>query len=112
MFKGLQLLKILVFSGFMIILPIVSLAEVVVVGGQDGLSWQSGGGTIPATIILSGSSVEKTNAPGGVIDFEPIGRPNWIVPQRADTTRNIAIGLDSPLRGGAVNSPNNNAIQI
>ena len=69
------------------------------------------GRCIPATIILSGSSVEKTNAPGGVIDFKPIGRPNWIVPQRADTTRNIAIGLDSPLRGGAVNSPNNNAIR-
>ena len=61
MFKGLQLLKILVFSGFLIIHPIISLAEVVVVGGQDGLSWQSGGGTIPATIILSGSSVEHSD---------------------------------------------------
>ncbi|MEE3234299.1 MAG: FlgD immunoglobulin-like domain containing protein [Candidatus Latescibacterota bacterium] len=111
MFKGLQLVNILMFLGFMILLPIISRAEVVVVGGQDGLSWQSGGGAIPATIILSGSSVEKTNAPGGVIDFEPLGRPNWIVPQRADTTRNIAIGLDSALRGGTVNSPNNNAIR-
>ena len=101
-------LKILV---SIVALPIFTKAEVVVVGGEEGLPWQSGGGTISASIIRAGSSIEKTNAPGGVIDYDPANRPNWIVPQKADTTRNIALGLDSILRGGAVNSPNNVAIR-
>ncbi len=86
-------------------------AEVIVIGGAEGLSWESGGGDLPAAIIRNATTVENTNAPGGVIDFEPVGRPNWIVPERADTTRNIAIGLNSPLRGGSINSPNNASIR-
>ncbi len=88
-----------------------AVAEVTIIGGAEGLSWQSGGGDLPATVIRNATTIEQTNAPGGVIDFNPAGLPNWIAPQRADTTRNIAIGLDSPLRGGSINSPNNVSIR-
>ena len=81
-------------------------ADVVIVGGVDGRTWKSGGGDLPAVVIRNANTIEKTNSPGGVIDFSPENRINWIAPQRADTTRNIAIGLNSPLRGGAINSPN------
>ena len=74
-----------------------AVAEVVVIGGAEGLSWESGGGDLPAVVIRSATAIEKTNAPGGVIDFEPEGRPYFIAPQRADTTRNIAVGINSPL---------------
>ena len=81
-------------------------AEVVIVGGADGLDWASGGGDIQATVIRSATSVENTNAPGGVIDFDAEGFVNWIFPQRADTTLNIAIGANSEARGGSITSPN------
>ena len=87
-----------------------AVAEVVVIGGGEGLSWESGGGDLPAVVIRSATAIEKTNAPGGVIDFEPEGRPYFIAPQRADTTRNIAVGINSPLRGGSIRSPNNRSI--
>ena len=87
-----------------------AVAEVVVIGGAEGLSWESGGGDLPAVVIRSATAIEKTNAPGGVIDFEPEGRPYFIAPQRADTTRNIAVGINSPLRGGSIRSPNNRSI--
>ena len=87
-----------------------AVAEVVVIGGAAGLSWESGGGDLPAVVIRSATAIEKTNAPGGVIDFEPEGRPYFIAPQRADTTRNIAVGINSPLRGGSIRSPNNRSI--
>ena len=81
-------------------------AEVVIVGGEGGLDWVSGGGEIQATVIRSATSVENTNAPGGVIDFNAEGFRNWIFPQRADTTLNIAIGANSEARGGSITSPN------
>ena len=81
-------------------------AELVVVGGEDGLDWADGGGEIQATVIRSATSVENTNAPGGVIDFSTEGFDNWIFPQRADTTLNIAIGANSESRGGSITSPN------
>lgn len=87
-----------------------AVAEVVVIGGAEGLSWESGGGDLPAVVIRSATAIEKTNAPGGVIDFDPEGRPYFIAPQRADTTRNIAVGINSPLRGGSIRSPNNRSI--
>ena len=87
-----------------------AVAEVVVIGGAEGLSWESGGGDLPAVVIRSATAIEKTNAPGGVIDFAPEGRPYFIAPQRADTTRNIAVGVNSPLRGGSIRSPNNRSI--
>ena len=87
-----------------------AVAEVVVIGGAEGLSWESGGGDLPAVVIRSATAIEKTNAPGGVIDFEPEGRSRFIAPQRADTTLNIAVGINSPLRGGSIESPNNRSI--
>ena len=81
-------------------------AEVVIVGGEGGLDWVSGGGEIQATVIRSATSVENTNAPGGVIDFNAEGFRNWIFPQRADTTLNIAVGANSEARGGSITSPN------
>ena len=87
-----------------------AVAEVVVIGGAEGLSWESGGGDLPAVVIRSATAIEKTNAPGGVIDFDPAGRSYFIAPQRADTTRNIAVGINSPLRGGGIESPNNRSI--
>ncbi len=84
--------------------PVV--AEVVIVGGEGGLDWAGGGGDIQATVIRTTTSVEDTNAPGGVIEFSAIGFNNWIFPQRADTTLNIAIGANSESRGGTITSPN------
>ncbi len=85
-------------------------AEIIVVGG-DGRRWDGGGGDIPATVIRTARTVERTNAPGGVIDYQPEGYPDWILPQRADTTRNIAVGADSPERGGGITSPNTQRIR-
>ena len=48
-------------------------AELVVVGGDGGLDWAGGGGEIQATVIRGATSVESTNAPGGVIDFAAEG---------------------------------------
>ncbi len=81
-------------------------AEVVIVGGEIGRSWQSGGGELPAQVIRSDQSIESTNAPGGVIAFSPENFENWIFPQRADTTLNIALGANSAARGGSITSPN------
>lgn len=86
-------------------------AQTIIVGGEDGLSWETGAGDVDAVAIRSSSRVEVTNAPGGVIDFDPEGLPNWIFPQRADTTVNIALGLNSKLRGGAITSPNTISIR-
>ena len=86
-------------------------AELVVVGGDGGLDWAGGGGEIQATVIRGATSVESTNAPGGVIDFAAEGFANWIFPQRADTTLNIAIGANSETRGGFITSPNTISIR-
>ncbi len=80
-------------------------AEVIIIGGQ-GLSWEEGGDGIEPTVIRSALKVEHTNAPGGVIDFNSADLPNWIFPQRADTTLNIAVGAASEDRGGIITSPN------
>ena len=77
-------------------------ADTIVVGA-NGLSWRDGGGEIQAKVIRSAQSVENTNAPGGVIDFAVAGFADWIFPQRADTTLNIALGAN-PSRA-AVRSP-------
>ena len=86
-------------------------AELIVVGGPQGLSWQSGGGTIPASVIRTSRSVERTNTPGSVIDFDPEARTNWIFPQRADTSRNIAVGATAENRGGSIRSLNNPGVR-
>ena len=79
--------------------------EIVLVGSSGSLPWQEGGGTIAATAILDESTVNQTNTPGGVINFESIDFPGWIFPQRVDTTDNILIGLTSKERGGSISSP-------
>ena len=79
--------------------------ETVLIGSSGSLPWQAGGGTIAATAILDESTVNQTNTPGGVIDFESIDFPGWIFPQRVDTTDNILIGLTSKERGGSISSP-------
>ena len=81
-------------------------ADTIVVGAH-GLDWRSGGGEIQAKVIRTAQSVESTNAPGGVIDFAPANFADWIFPQRADTTLNIALGANTESRGGAITSPNN-----
>ena len=79
--------------------------EIVLVGSSGSLPWREGGGTIAPTAILDESTVNQTNTPGGVIDFESIDFPGWIFPQRVDTTDNILIGLTSKERGGSISSP-------
>lgn len=85
--------------------PVDAELEVVQLGGQDGLSWESGGGAIPALVILDPATVDQSNTPGGVIDFAPAERAHWIFPQQADTTDNILIGVNSKERGGSVFTP-------
>lgn len=85
-------------------------AEVVVIGGE-GLSWEDGGAGIEPTVIRGARKVEHTNAPGGVIEFNVEGLNNWIFPQRADTTLNIAVGAASEDRGGQITSPNTQRIR-
>ena len=93
-----------VFIAAVSVLPAV--ADTIVVGAS-GLGWRSGGGEIQAKVIRSAQSVENTNAPGGVIDFAPANFADWIFPQRADTTLNIALGANTESRGGSITSPNN-----
>ena len=85
--------------------PVGAQMEVVQLGGEGGLSWESGGGEIPALVILDAATVDQSNAPGGVIDFAPSEREDWIFPQQADTTDNILIGVNSKERGGSVITP-------
>ncbi len=85
--------------------PVGAQMEVVQLGGEGGLSWASGGGEIPALVILDAATVDQSNAPGGVIDFAPFERERWIFPQQADTTDNILIGVNSKERGGSVITP-------
>jgi len=85
----------------------VSADPAIVIGGDQGSRWQDGGGAIPAFVIrIDRKAVEQTNTPGGVVDFTPEGRLNWIFPRRADTTVNIAMGANSDARGGSIVSPN------
>lgn len=85
--------------------PVDAELEVVQLGGEGGLSWESGGGAIPALVILDPATVDQSNTPGGVIDFAPVDRAQWIFPQQADTTDNILIGVNSKERGGSVLTP-------
>ncbi len=82
----------------------------VIVGGDAGEIWRQEGAAscdrcrkIDAIVIRGAHSVERTNAPGGVIDFDLENRANWIFPQRADTTQNIMLALER--RGGGMTTP-------
>lgn len=85
--------------------PVAAGLEVVQLGGEGGLAWESGGGAVPALVILDPATVDQSNTPGGVIDFAPVDRAHWIFPQQADTTDNILIGVNSKERGGRVFTP-------
>ena len=74
----------------------------VVVGGAQGALWGDEG-NIPAIVIRSATTVEETNSPGGVIDFEVKGRSNWVFPQKVDTTQNIMATLRQ--RAGTLTTP-------
>lgn len=94
-------------AGAFISVHSASAEPAIIIGGDEGSAWQDGGGTIAAFVIRSDrKAVEQTNTPGGVIEFTPEGRSNWIFPRRADTTVNIAIGAQSDARGGSITSPN------
>ena len=60
--------------------------------GQDGLSWQNGGGFRDPTVLYKprGSSVREdtTNTPGGTIDFDHY--PGWISPLFFEPDENIS----------------------
>ena len=77
----------------------------VIVGGELGTPWRNGGGTIPALVRTSQEAVEETNTPGGVLDLEVEEFPNWVFPQKIDSTRSILIGLTDEGRGGSVYTP-------
>ena len=101
--RRIALRVLILFSAFLT--PVGAQMEVVQLGGENGLSWESGGGEIPALVILDAATVDQSNAPGGVIDFAPFERAYWIFPQQADTTDNILIGVNSKERGGSVITP-------
>lgn len=96
---------LILFSALALSGPVDAELEVVQLGGEGGLSWESGGGAIPALVILDPATVDQSNTPGGVIDFAPVDRAQWIFPQQADTTDNILIGVNSKERGGSVLTP-------
>ena len=75
----------------------------IVMGGEDGLEWAGGGGTIAALIQTGPTEVEASNTPGNVLEFDAAGRPGWMRPQQADETANIALGLLD--RGGRLGAP-------
>ena len=75
----------------------------IVIGGEDGLAWASGGGTIAALLQTAPTKVEASNTPGNVLEFDADGRVGWLSPQRADETANIALGLLD--RGGRLGAP-------
>ena len=75
----------------------------IIMGGADGLTWESGGGAIAALIQTGPNEVESSNTPGNVLEFDAAGRTGWLAPQRADETVNIALGLIE--RGGRLGAP-------
>lgn len=74
-----------------------------VMGGENGLEWSGGGGTIRAVVPKGSGEVETGNAPGNVIEFNMKDRKGWIFPQRADEEKNITLGILE--RGGSVTAP-------
>ena len=73
-------------------------AESRTLGGAGDRPWIGGGGEIPAAVETSVDGAAITNTPGDVVDFDFPGRPGWIFPEKADSTRNIAAeaALTSP----------------
>ncbi len=99
-------LPLLLLLGLALFVPGVRAADrpPIVVGGDQGSPWRNGGGAIPALVKTSPAAVEETNTPGGVLDLEVDEFPNWVFPQKIDSTRSILIGLIEG-RGGSVYTP-------
>lgn len=79
----------------------VGAVERIVIGGDQGASWQTGGDGLPPVIILAPREVTNDNTPGGVIDYT--ARDGWMFPESADQTENIALQIEA--RGGTVTAP-------
>ena len=54
--------------------------QTIVMGGQTGLAWNSGGGQIEAVFQTGPREVDTGNTPGGVIQFDPEGRGGGFSP--------------------------------
>ena len=93
--------------GLVLLVPGVRAADrlPIIIGGELGSPWRNGGGAIPALVKTSEEVVEETNTPGGVLDLEVNEFPNWVFPQKIDSTRSILIGLNGEGRGGSVYTP-------
>ena len=93
--------------GLVLLVPGVRAADrlPIIIGGELGSPWRNGGGAIPALVKTSEEVVEETNTPGGVLDLEVNEFPNWVFPQKIDSTRSILIGLTGEGRGGSVYTP-------
>lgn len=88
---------------FLVVQDLGAERRTIVMGGEDGLEWAGGGGTIAALIQTGPTEVEASNTPGNVLEFDAAGRLGWMTPQRADETANIALGLLD--RGGRLGAP-------
>lgn len=88
---------------FLVVQDLGAERRTIVMGGEDGLEWAGGGGTIAALIQTGPTEVEASNTPGNVLEFDATGRLGWMTPQRADETANIALGLLD--RGGRLGAP-------
>ena len=78
----------------------VQAKEIIILGGDEGKSWEEGGGGITPVFIVGPKEVELGNTPGGVIDFNFEDRIAWVFPEKAEPTKNIALGLID--RGGSI----------
>ena len=88
---------------FLVVQDLGAERRTIVMGGEDGLEWAGGGGTIAALLQTGPTEVEASNTPGNVLEFDAAGRLGWMTPQRADETANIALGLLD--RGGRLGAP-------
>ena len=78
-------------------------SRTIIMGGDNGLPWMEGGGSIAAAVQTGPTEVEFSNTPGNVIEFGAEKRTGWLSPQEADDSKNIALGLIS--RGGRLGAP-------
>ena len=65
-------------------------SRTIIMGGDNGLPWMEGGGSIAAAVQTGPTEVEFSNTPGNVIEFGAGERTGWLSPQEADDSKNIA----------------------
>ena len=76
-----------------------------IVVGEGGDNWGSEGDITPSIIRTGNRAVDRTNTPGGVIDFDRPDWRGWVFPQEVDSTLNIMPGLTDLERGGSLTTP-------